>query len=162
MPLMQIDWVVIFTFTVAWYFQPFQRVDIFNRYDETVGWIPGAPPRWLFGPAWAVIYALLSAATFIFWRDGVAADQYTSTMTLILINWVLNKIWFITYSLSNLASFFIIVATLGTAISVVVSFAVVGIWSSFVMWLIYVLWLVYASYLNGAQVFMKRTMIPAM
>lgn len=155
MSLTQIDYLAIFAFATAWYFQPFQRSGTFDDYDETTGWIPGAPPRWLFGPAWFILYGMLAAATFIFWKDGVKADEYATSMSLILSNWVLNKLWFVANTFSSKAAFAIIVGVLATAITTLIFFGITEIWWSFGLWIVYCLWLAYATYLSAAQAFFQ-------
>ena len=51
-----------------------------------------APPPWVFGPAWTVLYALMAIAAWLVWRaDGFRAAQ--GTLTLFLVQLAPNALW---------------------------------------------------------------------
>ena len=51
-----------------------------------------APPPWLFGPVWTVLYALMGIAAWLVWRvDGFRANK--SALTLFLVQLALNALW---------------------------------------------------------------------
>jgi len=41
-----------------------------NKFYETLNKPRWAPPGWLFGPAWTVLYILMGTAAWRVWRDG--------------------------------------------------------------------------------------------
>jgi len=54
---------------------------------------PGfAPPSWVFGPTWTVLYALMAIAAWLVWRTGPAPDTRRA-LTLYTVQLVLNAGW---------------------------------------------------------------------
>lgn len=51
-----------------------------------------APPSWLFGPAWTVLYALMGIAAWLVWRAG-GFRAARGALTLFLIQLALNALW---------------------------------------------------------------------
>ncbi|WP_221931527.1 TspO/MBR family protein [Aliidiomarina halalkaliphila] len=55
--------------------------------------LPGfAPPAWLFGPVWTILYAMMAFAAFLVWRKASWRDGDTA-LTLYLIQLLLNGLW---------------------------------------------------------------------
>lgn len=51
-----------------------------------------APPPWIFGPVWTVLYAMMGVAAWLVWRvGGFRAAQ--SALTLFLVQLALNALW---------------------------------------------------------------------
>jgi tryptophan-rich sensory protein len=51
-----------------------------------------APPPWVFGPAWTVLYALMGIAAWLVWRvDGFRAAR--GALTLFLVQLAPNALW---------------------------------------------------------------------
>lgn len=51
-----------------------------------------APPAWLFGPVWSVLYLLMGAASWLVWRNGgFAANR--AALTLYLCQLAANALW---------------------------------------------------------------------
>lgn len=51
-----------------------------------------APPTWVFGPVWTVLYALMGIAAWLVWRvDGFRAAR--GALTLFLVQLALNALW---------------------------------------------------------------------
>jgi tryptophan-rich sensory protein len=48
-----------------------------------------APPSWLFGPVWTVLYAMIAAAGWLVWRR----TGWTSALTVYAVQLVLNAAW---------------------------------------------------------------------
>lgn len=51
-----------------------------------------APPAWLFGPAWTVLYLLMGVASWLVWRKGGFSDARLA-LTLYGVQLVLNGLW---------------------------------------------------------------------
>jgi tryptophan-rich sensory protein len=51
-----------------------------------------APPPWLFGPVWTVLYALMAVAIWLVWRQGGIRVQRLA-VALYLSQLVLNALW---------------------------------------------------------------------
>ena len=53
------------------------------------GW---APPGWLFGPVWSVLYTLMAVAAWLVWRK-VGFPQATVAISLFMTQLVANALW---------------------------------------------------------------------
>ncbi|TNF83723.1 MAG: tryptophan-rich sensory protein [Gammaproteobacteria bacterium] len=66
---------------------------------------PWAPPPWLFGPVWTVLYTMMGVAAWFVWREGgVAANRVA--LALFLLQLGLNALWswlFFTWNLGGIA-----------------------------------------------------------
>lgn len=51
-----------------------------------------APPGWLFGPVWTMLYALMAIAAWLVWRAGGFRGHRTA-LTLFLVQLALNALW---------------------------------------------------------------------
>jgi tryptophan-rich sensory protein len=51
-----------------------------------------APPSWLFGPVWSVLYALMGIAAWLAWREGGWRRQ-RGVLALFVIQLALNALW---------------------------------------------------------------------
>ncbi|MGV8884111.1 MAG: TspO/MBR family protein [Microbacteriaceae bacterium] len=50
------------------------------------------PPNWLFGPAWTLLYTLMSVAAWLIWRKRAVAEV-RSPLTFYIVQLALNAIW---------------------------------------------------------------------
>lgn len=51
-----------------------------------------APPAWLFGPVWTVLFTMMAIAAWLVWRSGgVQANR--NALTLFLVQLVFNALW---------------------------------------------------------------------
>jgi tryptophan-rich sensory protein len=51
-----------------------------------------APPGWLFGPVWSVLYALMGVAAWLVWRTRAAAGARTA-LFLFVVQLGVNALW---------------------------------------------------------------------
>lgn len=51
-----------------------------------------APPGWLFGPVWTILFALMAISAWLIWRDGGFA-KHKSALTLFIIQLIPNVLW---------------------------------------------------------------------
>lgn len=51
-----------------------------------------APPPWLFGPVWSVLYALMAIAAWLVWRSGELRTNRIA-LALFILQLVLNAFW---------------------------------------------------------------------
>jgi len=51
-----------------------------------------APPGWLFGPVWSVLYLLMGIAAWLVWRARGVADA-RGALTLFIVQLVANALW---------------------------------------------------------------------
>ncbi len=110
-----------------------------------------APPNWIFGPVWTVLYILMGSAAFLVWRRGLELRKVRLALSLFIGQLVLNALWsIIFFGLHNPGLAFIEIVFLWTAIvATIVSFAHI---SKTAAWLLapYIVWVSFASYLNFA------------
>ncbi len=52
----------------------------------------GAPPGWVFGPVWTVLYALMAVAAWLVWRSG-GFSQNKLALGFFLVQPALNAFW---------------------------------------------------------------------
>lgn len=52
-----------------------------------------APPNWLFGPIWTVIYVLMGVALFLVWREGVNREDVRIALVVFAAQLILNVLW---------------------------------------------------------------------
>ena len=50
------------------------------------------PPGWIFGPVWAVLYAMMAVAAWRVWRYGGWAKQKVA-LSLFVVQWALYALW---------------------------------------------------------------------
>ncbi|HYJ57291.1 MAG TPA: TspO/MBR family protein [Mycobacterium sp.] len=62
--------------------------DDYQRLEQP-GW---APPSWVFGPAWTLLYALMAVAAWLVWRTGPSPETRRA-LTFYGIQLVLNAAW---------------------------------------------------------------------
>jgi tryptophan-rich sensory protein len=53
---------------------------------------PLAPPPWLFGPVWTVLYAMMAIAAWLVWRSGGFRANRIA-LSLFLVQLALNVLW---------------------------------------------------------------------
>ncbi|PPV06222.1 tryptophan-rich sensory protein [Xanthomonas bromi] len=51
-----------------------------------------APPGWLFGPVWMVLYGMMAVSVWLIWRRGGWADAHVALM-LFVMQLALNGLW---------------------------------------------------------------------
>jgi len=51
-----------------------------------------APPAWLFGPVWTVLYGMMALAAWIIWRSGGWARR-KAALTVFVIQLLVNALW---------------------------------------------------------------------
>jgi translocator protein len=80
-------WVAI-SFLPAWIGSRVTDPSWYQALDQP-GW---APPAWLFGPVWSVLYLLMGVAAWVVWRKGGFAAARVA-LTLFLVQLVFNAAW---------------------------------------------------------------------
>lgn len=111
-----------------------------------------APPPWVFGPVWTVLYGLMAVAVWLVWKNGGFRNQ-RAAISLFVVQLVLNAIWswIFFYWQSGLWAFMEIIvlwaALLWTTIQFWKAHQVAGIllipylaWVTFASWLTFSLW----------------------
>ncbi len=107
-----------------------------------------APPAWLFGPAWTVLYLLMGVASWPVWRRG-GFSEARPALTLYIVQLVLNGMWtwlFFVMRSGSLAFVEIII------LWILILATIIAFWRknrlAAVMLVPYLIWVAYASALT--------------
>ncbi len=116
---------------------------------------PFAPPSWIFGPMWTVLYILMGIALyFLLQVDQRKLKQ--KLITLFIIQFICNFIWSALFF--NLQSNFIAAIDI-TALVIILTILLYHLWLNvrLVMWLLipYYLWVLFATVLNYSIYFLN-------
>lgn len=107
-----------------------------------------APPNWIFGPVWIMLYTLMGIAAFLVWRKDRRAHV---ALGLFMFQLVLNTFWsIIFFGMQALGlAFFEIILLWAAIIATIVAFRKI---SQPAAWLLvpYLLWVSFAACLNFA------------
>jgi tryptophan-rich sensory protein len=106
---------------------------------------PWRPPNWLFGPAWALLYALIAISAWLVWR----ADGFGTALVIWSVHLVINAGWsavFFGLRRPDLACAWILLLWASIAVTIA-AFAPVSLLAA---WLLapYLLWVSFATALN--------------
>ena len=109
------------------------------------------PPDWVFGPAWTILYLLMSISVFLVWDKGLDYPKVKLAIGLFLIQLALNAIWtpiFFGFHLILLALIDIILLFIAIVATLLV-FKRISFPASMLL-VPYLLWVGYATILNGS------------
>lgn len=107
-----------------------------------------APPPWIFGPVWTMLYLMMATAAWLVWRDGGWRAQ-RGPLTLYLVQLLLNALWTpLFFGLRNPGLALVEIVILGVAI-VLTGRAFHSV-SRVAAWLLvpYLTWVLFATALN--------------
>jgi benzodiazapine receptor len=110
---------------------------------------PYAPPSWLFGPVWTVLYLMIGVAGWLLWRAG----GWDRVMWLWVVQLVLNLLWTPLFFAADLYTVSLVeIVALAASIALLVSWS----WhrSRVASWLLvpYLAWVCFATALNAGIV----------
>ncbi|WP_425613006.1 TspO/MBR family protein [Xanthomonas hydrangeae] len=107
-----------------------------------------APPGWLFGPAWTVLYGMMAVSVWLVWRRG-GWNSTRGALSLFVLQLGLNGLWSWLFFAWHLGAWaFVDIAALWLALVLtIVAFAK---WQRVAAWLLvpYLLWVSFAAALN--------------
>lgn len=116
---------------------------------------PLAPPSWIFGPMWTVLYILMGMALY-FLTQMDERKLKRKLLTLFVIQFICNFLWSALFF--NLQSNFIAAVDI-TILVIVLTILLYHLWLHFrlVMWLLvpYYLWVLFATLLNYSIYFLN-------
>ncbi|MHC4123368.1 MAG: bifunctional methionine sulfoxide reductase B/A protein [Planctomycetota bacterium] len=115
------------------------------------------PPGWVFGPAWTILYLLMSISVFLVWNKGLDYPKVKLAIGLFLIQLALNAIWtpvFFGFHLILLALIDIILLFIAILVTLLV-FKTIS-FSASVLLVPYLLWVGYATILNGSICYLNQ------
>ena len=137
----------------------------YRHYDTVAPRVASAPPKWLFAPAWMVLYALVATAEIlhVLTVDAAGVDAvFVATWSLFVINVLLNHFWsraFFDMRRPGLA-----LADAGllllSAAAVAGLYGFARLWISMAFFIVYSAWLVYAVVINTNWVWVVNTSAP--
>lgn len=107
-----------------------------------------APPPWVFGPVWTLLYLMMAIAAWLAWRRGGWRAQ-RGPLALYLLQLALNALWTpVFFGLRNTGLAMIVIALLGVAI--VMTGSAFRPVSRVAAWFLvpYLVWVVFAAALN--------------
>lgn len=113
---------------------------------------PATPPPWVFAVLWPILYGLITASIWVYWRQGPENGNalYLTSLSLYSAQLVLNGLWVTLFFLLHFTALAAIDLSLIIVISVIklVLFGVQSAWIPLGLFAPYVVWLLYAFYLN--------------
>jgi tryptophan-rich sensory protein len=111
---------------------------------------PGiAPPNWVFGPVWTMLYAMIGIAGYILWKRGLGKKEIAFAFKVYLLQLFLNGIWTpIFFGLHNLTLALAVIVLLWFSIGYLI-YLLLKI-SKLAAWLLvpYFLWVSFATILT--------------
>lgn len=112
-----------------------------------------APPNWIFGPVWTLLYFLMGVSFYLIWRQGLQKKKARTASNYFLIQLGLNFVWSpIFFGLkSPLLALFVIIAMWVFIIITMKKFYPL---SKLAMYLLipYLVWVSFATILNASIV----------
>lgn len=115
-----------------------------------------APPNWIFGPVWTLLYALMGISFFLVWKHGWKKKQIVTACNYFFAQLALNFIWSpIFFGLrSPLLALVVIIAMWVMILLTIKKVYPVSQWASYLL-IPYLLWVSFATVLNGAIVLLN-------
>ncbi|KND49916.1 MAG: tryptophan-rich sensory protein [Parcubacteria bacterium C7867-002] len=108
-----------------------------------------APPNWVFGPVWTILFTLMGVAVFLVWKKGIEHGSVRSALRIFALQLVLNTLWsIIFFNFQNVGGALIEIAFLWIAIlATIIMFHKVSRIAAYLL-VPYILWVSFAAYLN--------------
>jgi tryptophan-rich sensory protein len=108
-----------------------------------------APPGYVIGTVWTVLFALMAIAVLMFWNKTTANHNFNVIVILLIVNAVLNILWSALFfgMHSPLAAFIEIFFLNATTLALIILFWPQNLWSA-ILFIPYFLWVSFATYLN--------------
>lgn len=108
-----------------------------------------APPNWLFGPVWTILYILIGIALFLVWKEGISRKDVKLAISVFVVQLVLNVLWsVIFFGYNSLLGGLVVVIILWIAILANIIFFYRVSKPAGLLLVPYIVWVSIASYLN--------------
>ena len=109
-----------------------------------------APPNWLFGPVWTLLYFLMGVSLYLVWQQGTKKKKVRAALMYFSIQLALNFIWPpIFFGLRSPAlALLVIVAMWVMIVATIRRFYPLSRWAASLL-VPYLLWVSFATVLNG-------------
>lgn len=108
-----------------------------------------APPNWLFGPVWTILYILMGISLFLIWRKGFYRQDVKFAILIFAVQLILNLLWSVVFfGAHSLFGGFVVIMLLWIAIFAnIIAFSVLSRTAGLLL-IPYIIWVSIASYLN--------------
>jgi tryptophan-rich sensory protein len=116
----------------------------------------GTPPNGVFGPVWAVLYAMIAASIYLYMKKRTPEAGY-GPLAILALHIIANLIWtLLFFRLNSIALALVDILILDvTLVVLIVLFWKTSRAASVLLWP-YMLWVSFATYLNAAFLFLNR------
>lgn len=108
-----------------------------------------APPNWLFGPVWFILYTLMGIALYLVWHRGLTTRAHRFAFWFFIAHLVVNSVWSIVFfGLHNISAALVVILVLWGMIAYLIKlFKHIDTRAA---WLLvpYLAWVSFATYLN--------------
>jgi len=138
---------ILVTFVAAFIGSLFTTPNIASWYS-TLTKPSFAPPNWLFGPAWTILYILMAVAAFLIWQNK-NNPQAKKALIFYFIQLTLNSLWsiiFFGWHNPQLAFFEIVILWLFILLTLIKFYKIKK--TAGLLLVPYLLWVSFASFLN--------------
>ncbi len=118
---------------------------------------PLSPPDWVFGPVWAVLYALMAVAAWLVWRQHEPWRRSRSALMFWSLQLAVNSVWTpVFFGLHEIAAGLAVILFLLAAVAVTAArFWPVNRLAGALL-LPYLAWVSFAAYLNAGFWWLNR------
>ncbi|BES96545.1 translocator [Nesidiocoris tenuis] len=118
-----------------------------SEWYKTLNNAPIAPPSWVFGPVWTILYCMMGFASYLVWEER--KEKSWIPLAAYAVQLILNWLWtWIFFGMHLLLGSLIEIVLLDIAVLVcIVAFAIVRIGAGALL-IPYFVWLCLATYLN--------------
>jgi tryptophan-rich sensory protein len=117
---------------------------------------PFAPPNWIFGPVWTLLYFLMGVSFYLIWQQGWKKKKVGTAGKYFLYQLALNFVWSpIFFGLrSPLLALFVIIAMWILIVITIKQFYPLSKWAAYLL-IPYLLWVSFATLLNASIAFLN-------
>lgn len=115
-----------------------------------------APPNWIFGPVWSILYLLMGISAYLVWTSDKKEKLIHHALHMFLIQLFLNFLWSVLFFglKSPVLGLIDIVALLGFIFFTIKAFMRVSRPAAYML-IPYILWVSFATILNAAIIFLN-------
>lgn len=115
-----------------------------------------APPNWLFGPVWTILYLLMGISLYLIWEKGHTRPQVKQALYAFYAQLFFNFLWSVLFfglrsPILGLVGIFFLASTILLSIK---SFYPLSKWAAYLL-LPYIAWVSFATLLNAAIFFLN-------
>ena len=110
-----------------------------------------APPNWIFGPVWIILYFLMGVSLYIVWKDELKSKTRNVFFVVFAIQLILNALWsFLFFGLKSPLLGLVDILILNALVVVTIFYAKRVSKYAAMLLIPYMVWIIIASVLNYA------------